>query len=141
MTKFLFILFTTITATVGVIFVKNPVNTHKKPVAIKLQNGGAELYNTYCSSCHLTNGKGMDAVYPGLVKSTTVLKDAKKTVQIILKGQSGVAINGVNYDVAMPPQDYLTDDQIAAIVNYVRNSWGNKAKPNITAAQVKAWRK
>ncbi|MFY8003941.1 MAG: c-type cytochrome [Chitinophagaceae bacterium] len=141
MNKYFFFLFTTVTTIVGVFFIKNPFNTQKKPAVVKLQTGGAELYNTYCSSCHLSNGKGMEGVYPGLVKSATVLKDAKKTVQIILKGQSGIAINGVNYDVAMPPQDYLTDDQIASIVNYVRNSWGNKAKPDVTVAQVKAWRK
>ncbi len=103
-------------------------------------NNGKELYTLYCQSCHMENGEGVEGLYPPLAK-TSYLKDAKKNINIILDGLSGeITVNGKKYNTDMPAQAYLTDEQIADILNYVRNSWGNKY-PAITEAQVKAERK
>ncbi len=62
-------------------------------------------------------------------------------IGVILKGQSGeVVVNGKKYNAIMPAQDYLTDIQIADVLNYVRNSWGNKIPGTIIPATVKALR-
>lgn len=101
---------------------------------------GKEVYSLYCQNCHMEKGEGMPELYPPLAK-TNYLKDAKKMIGIILKGQSGeITVNGKKYNVEMPAQDYLTDEQIADVLNYVRNSWQNKY-PLITKAQVKVVRK
>jgi nitrite reductase (NO-forming) len=99
---------------------------------------GKEVYILHCQNCHMENGQGMEGVNPPLAK-TTYLKDAKKNIGIILKGQTGeVVVNGKKYNAIMNPMDYLDDQQIADVLNYVRNSWGNKY-PYIS--QVKAERK
>jgi len=101
---------------------------------------GKEVYALYCQNCHMENGQGMEGVNPPLAK-TVYLKDAKKNIGIILNGQTGeVVVNGKKYNAIMNPLNYLDDKQIADVLNYVRNSWGNKY-PIVTPAQVKAVRK
>ena len=81
----------------------------------------------------------MEGVNPPVAK-TNYLKDAKKNIDIILNGQSGeITVNGKKFNAFMPAQNYLTDQQIADVLNYIRNSWGNKYAV-ITPAQVKAER-
>ena len=101
---------------------------------------GKEVYTLHCQNCHMENGQGMEGVNPPLAK-TAYLKDTKKNIGIILNGQTGdVVVNGKKYNAIMNPLNYLDDKQIADVLNYVRNSWGNKY-PIVTPAQVKAIRK
>jgi mono/diheme cytochrome c family protein len=104
---------------------------------------GNEAYTSYCQNCHQQSGAGLEGVYPPLAKSDFVTrdKDGKKSISVIIHGQTGeVIVNGKKYNIDMPNQAYLTDEQIADILNYVRNSWGNKGKA-ITPALVKTVRK
>lgn len=102
---------------------------------------GKELYITYCQNCHMEDGKGMENVYPPVAKSDFLKRPAKDLIENILNGQSGeVKVNGVLYNAIMPAQNYLTDEQIADIINYVNNSWGNKNTVAVTPAQVKKLR-
>ncbi len=106
----------------------------------KVNTKGKEAYALYCQSCHLEKGEGIEGLNPPLAK-TTYLKDAKRAISIVLKGQTGeIVVNGKKYNSNMPAQDYLTDAQIADILSYIRSSWGNNY-PAVTAAQVKAGRK
>ena len=101
---------------------------------------GKEVYALHCQNCHMENGQGMEGVNPPLAK-TTYLKDAKKNIGIILNGQTGeVVVNGKKYNAIMNPMNYLDDQQIADVLNYIRNSWGNKYSI-VTPAHVKAQRK
>jgi mono/diheme cytochrome c family protein len=101
---------------------------------------GKEVYSLNCQSCHMEKGEGMPGSFPPLAK-TNYVKDTKKIIGIILNGQSGeIIVNGKKYNMDMPAQAYLTDQQIADVLTYVRGSWGNKY-PAVTAAQVKAERK
>ena len=101
---------------------------------------GEEVYMTNCMSCHMINGQGVAGVYPPLAGEDSLMNDINVNIDIILKGQSGeVTVNGQQYNTDMPSQEYLTDGQIADVLNYVRNSWGNKAE-EITPEQVKAQR-
>jgi mono/diheme cytochrome c family protein len=103
---------------------------------------GQELYTNNCQSCHMEKGEGVENSYPPLAKSDFLMKDPKKAITIVLKGQDEeITVNGKSYDMYMPAQDYLADDQIADIVNFISNSWGNNYKSLVTPGQVKAARK
>ena len=103
---------------------------------------GKEVYATYCMSCHMEDGKGTPDINPPVAKADYLKKPAKTLIDVILKGQSGeVVVNGKKYNAIMPAQEYLSDEQIADVLNYIRNSWGNKIPGTITPATVKALRK
>jgi mono/diheme cytochrome c family protein len=101
---------------------------------------GKDVYATYCMSCHMEDGKGTD-IFPPVAKTDYLKKPVKTLVNIILQGQSGeIVVNKKKYDALMPAQAYLEDEQIADVLNYIRNSLGNKIPVAITPAQVKALR-
>ncbi len=102
--------------------------------------GGKEVYNSQCVTCHGPVGAGIKDVYPPLAKSDFLNADKSRAIKIVLHGQTGkIKVNGVEYDSEMMSFE-LTDEQISDVLNYVRNSWGNKGIP-ITAAEVAAVRK
>jgi len=102
---------------------------------------GKEVYTTFCMNCHLEDGSATPDIYPPLAKSDYLKKPADTLINIILEGQTGeIVVNDQKYDDEMLSQNYLSDEQIADVLNYVRNSWGNKM-PAITPPQVKALRK
>ena len=82
----------------------------------------------------MQDGSGVPRLNPPLIKTSYVLGDKKGIIQIILKGfDAQVEIEGEYYQNVMAPHDFLTDEQVADVVTYVRNSFGNKAsivKPN-----------
>lgn len=99
--------------------VKDNVNTSKIAA-------GGKLYNTYCATCHQINGKGDGTRFPPLENSEWVKGDRRKLIDIVLKGLSGpITVNGVGFNEVMPPANYLTDDQIALILTYVRANFNN----------------
>ena len=102
---------------------------------------GKALYLQYCLTCHQADGEGVPNMNPSLTKTTYVLGDKKRLITWVLKGSTGtkLSINGKVYSNNMPPQSTLKDDEIAAILTYIRNDFGNKASV-VTAAQVKAVR-
>lgn len=103
---------------------------------------GKEVYTLFCQNCHMEDGKGTPGLNPPLAKADYLKKPSKKLIDIILNGQSGeVVVNGKKYNALMPAQDYLTDMQIADVLNYICNSWGNKISGSITPETVKALRK
>lgn len=104
---------------------------------------GEEVYTANCITCHMQSGEGLEGAYPPLAKADFVAKDktGKKSIGVVLNGLSGeITVNGKKYNMPMTPLNYLSDQQIADVLNYVRNSWGNKAKA-ITEDMVKAERK
>jgi cytochrome c oxidase cbb3-type subunit 2 len=103
---------------------------------------GASVYGTNCVSCHQANGRGMPGVFPPLAGDPVVnAGDPTAHIHTVLFGLHDRAIHGVAYAAAMPPWGaQLSDEEIAAVVNHERTSWGNHA-PTVTAAQVAAVRK
>jgi mono/diheme cytochrome c family protein len=99
---------------------------------------GKEIYTLQCMSCHQENGEGIDGAFPPLAKSDYLMADKKRSVTQVLKGLTGeIKVNGKNYNGDMPALD-LTDEEVSDVVNYVRNSWGNKGdavKPTEVKAQ------
>ena len=109
--------------------------------AAKSIERGKEVYASYCQNCHMEDGMGTPDVFPPVAKADYVKRPAKELIKIILEGQSGeIVVNKKTYNGMMPAQSYLTDEQISDVLNYVRNSWGNKISGTITPAQVKALR-
>ncbi len=101
---------------------------------------GKEVYNTQCITCHMEKGEGIEAVFPPLAKSDYLMADKTRSIRQIIEGASGeMTVNGKTYNGDMPAVD-LTDEQVSDVLNYVRNSWGNKGAA-VTPTEVKATRK
>ncbi len=101
---------------------------------------GKRLYTANCVACHQPTGQGVAGQFPTLVDSEWVLggdwHGDNHLVKILLHGlQGAIQVKGETYNGAMPPWKQLKDDQIAMILTYIRNEWGNSAPP-ITADQV-----
>lgn len=91
----------------------------------KLELGKA-LYASTCLACHQADGKGIEKAFPPLVKSDYFASDPQKIIQVITHGLSGpITVNGKPFDGVMPKQT-LSDNQVASIVTYVLNNFGNK---------------
>ena len=89
---------------------------------------GMKLYNTYCQSCHQPDGNGDDNHFPPLSRSEWVNGDKKTLIKVILEGLEGtIQVKGKSYNGIMPANNFLDDDQIAEILTYVRESFGNNA--------------
>lgn len=103
---------------------------------------GKEVYETSCLNCHMENGEGLPDVNPPLAKADYLKKPADVLIGALLNGQSEeITVNGKKYNAIMPAMEYMDDEQIADVLNYVRNSWGNKIPGKVTPAMVKALRK
>ena len=98
---------------------------------------GKEIYNDFCAQCHMPNGKGMANVIPPLAKSDYLLNNTIESIKAIKYGLSGkITVNGVKYNSAMPAQG-LSDKEVANVINYISNNWGNSNTNLITEAMVK----
>jgi nitrite reductase (NO-forming) len=87
---------------------------------------GKSVYEAQCISCHMPEGEGLEGVFPPLAKSPNLLSK-EKLVQTILKGVRGaIQLGGKEYNGEMA-SIALSDQETADVINYVRNSFGNKA--------------
>lgn len=102
---------------------------------------GEKLFKKNCTQCHQTNGQGVPGSYPSLIGSSWVIEDPQTPIRILLKGLEGpITVNGNEYNGAMPAFGKKFDDrQLAAVLTYVRQAWGNSA-PAVDEATVKAVR-
>ena len=103
---------------------------------------GLQVYNKpTCVACHQANGKGVPGQFPPLVKSDWVNEaEPGRIIRAVLDGLSGsLDVEGQSYSGSMVPwKDSLTDEEIAAVLTYIRQNaeWGNKA-PAVTPERVK----
>lgn len=89
---------------------------------------GKSLYKTHCLSCHQFDGGGVENMNPPLIQTSYVLGNKARLINIVLKGfNKRVDIGGDTYSNNMPPLAFLTNQQIADVLTYVRNDFGNKA--------------
>lgn len=116
-------------------------NTETSETVANLTNAekmeqGKNLFNATCAACHLQDGKGIANAFPPLAKSDYLNKDVERAIYTVINGLSGeVTVNGNIYNSIMPAQQF-NDTEIASILTYVYNSWGNKVT-EVTAEQVK----
>jgi nitrite reductase (NO-forming) len=87
---------------------------------------GKGVFMQTCFVCHQLNGEGIPAQIPPLAKSDYLMADKERSIRGVLFGQSGeITVNGKNYNGTMIPLNYLSDDEVANVLTYVRNSFGN----------------
>jgi len=110
------------------------------PDAASMERGKA-VYSRTCIACHQPTGMGLPPVFPPLAGSEWVAKDASIAVRNIVNGMQGpITVKGVTYNSMMPPVAGLSDKDIADVVTYVNNTWGNSG-PSVTEAEVAAIKK
>jgi nitrite reductase (NO-forming) len=104
---------------------------------------GQKVYNEYCKTCHQATGQGLGTVYPPLAKSDYLAKTPMpQIIKEVVNGKSGkLKVNGKEYNGVMAPlPKKYTDEDIAGVLTYVYNSWGNKGTV-VTVADVKKHKK
>jgi glucose/arabinose dehydrogenase/mono/diheme cytochrome c family protein len=110
------------------------------PAALKASvNAGKAVYVKNCAVCHQVDGGGVQSLNPTLIKTSYVLGKKTRLINVLVKGLNQVAIDGEKYSNAMPSHRFLTNKQIADVLTYVRNSFGNKASA-VTIGEVKTVR-
>ncbi len=101
---------------------------------------GERLYGVHCQACHQATGKGLAGAFPPLAGADYLLADPERAIGIVLGGKSGpIEVNGVTYNAVMPNMSYLGDVEVADILTYTLNAWGNDGG-TIAPAQVAAAR-
>ncbi len=113
-----------------------PPATRTKEERIEL---GRNLYSRSCIACHQADGRGLANAFPPLAQSDFLNADETRAINIVLRGLSGqITVNGKTFNSNMPAQ-VLDDDQIANVLTFVYNNWGNKGS-EITPEMVRAQR-
>ncbi|NER14688.1 nitrite reductase, copper-containing [Leptobacterium flavescens] len=109
-----------------------------KTLQEKMEYGRATYMQT-CFACHQAEGQGISNAFPPLAKSDYLNADVNRSIDIVLFGKTGeITVNGQTYNSVMTKQD-LTDEEIANVLTFVYNSWGN-SKQDVTPAMVRSRR-
>jgi nitrite reductase (NO-forming) len=104
------------------------VDPSDNSLAARVTRGEAVFRGT-CSTCHQLDGNGIPGVFPPLAGSDYLMADKKRSIRVVLAGLSGpVEVNGKKYESVMPPLTNLTDHEIADVLTFVRNHFGNKGE-------------
>ena len=91
-------------------------------------DAGATLYETYCVACHQRDGKGDGSRFPPVAATRWVSGDPGRLIGIVLNGLQGeVQVEGQTFNGVMPPHAFLTDDQVAQLLTFLRQNFGNYA--------------
>jgi mono/diheme cytochrome c family protein len=125
-----------ITETVGAPHEHVTVETKEKEVAEALL-AGERVYDSYCLPCHMGNGLGAPGMNPPLAGTEYVLGDKDRLIKVILQGlNEPIEIKGEIYQNVMASHSFLSDQQVADVLSYVRQSFGNDAS-EVTPEEVK----
>lgn len=107
------------------------------PATAHQMEDGKKTFNSICAACHRPDGTGMVGMFPPVAKSDYLMADKKRSIAVVIQGLKGpVEVNGKKYNQVMPPLPQLTDEQVANVLSYVRNSFGNKGGA-VTVDEVK----
>ncbi len=110
------------------------------PVDPAILADGQRIFNEVCAQCHLA-GEGVPSLNPPLIGSAVLKDRPEAAIRNVLKGSQGKTIvNGQKFTGIMAPLDYLSDDEVAAIVTYVRKRFTDTPDPLVTPKQVAAQR-
>jgi len=113
-----------------------PKKNSKDIAFTKSMDRGALIYADFCITCHLPNGKGVDKVFPPLAKSDYLNDKRAASIRVVKFGQKGeIIVNDITYNNLMAPLG-LTNDEIADVMNYITNTWGNTNDKMITVEEV-----
>ncbi|GAB1856933.1 hypothetical protein MHTCC0001_17690 [Flavobacteriaceae bacterium MHTCC 0001] len=102
---------------------------------------GSEVYTDFCVNCHMANGEGVEGTFPPLANSDYLKNKRAASIRGIKYGQKGeIEVNGKTYNGFMMPMG-LDDEEIADVMNYINNSWGNSNKNIVTVEEVEKVKK
>ena len=106
-----------------------------KPIEESIADG-EEIYQDFCLQCHLSNGEGVSGIYPPLANSDYLFDDIDRSIRNVKYGVSGpIIVNDDEYNGVMI-NNGLDDEEVADVMNYILNSWGNKSDEMITKERV-----
>ena len=115
---------------------QNTVETKLSPEILESMQRGAQVYNNLCVTCHLPSGKGVPKTFPPLANSDYLKNNRVKSISAIKYGLSGkIKVNGEIYNTPMAAFG-LTDREVADVMNYITNSWGNENPTLVTVKEV-----
>jgi len=121
--------------------VDEPVADNSANNETAVMEAGKKVYDQYCIVCHQADGAGVPNAFPPLLQTDWVLGDKERLITVVLNGLTGeIEVNGETYNSAMTAHDFLSDQEVADVLTYVRSSFGNEASPVSTeeVAQVRA---
>lgn len=93
--------------------------TTKEWTAAELVERGESIYEVNCVACHQTSGQGITGIFPALAGSDIVMNNKDRNIEILMEGVQGAAMNSFSY---------LSEVELAAVITYTRQSWGNAEK-------------
>jgi len=122
---------------------KNTASVTKNDVGYEMQTEleesiqrGVEIYEDFCVTCHRPNGEGITKSFPPLAGSDYLLNNRELSIRAVKYGQRGeIVVNGETYNSVMAAQG-LEDDEVADVMNYIMNSWGNKQDKMVRTEEV-----
>jgi mono/diheme cytochrome c family protein len=89
---------------------------------------GEKVFRSACAACHQLDGRGQDGLAPPLRDSDWVLGPADRLVRIALHGIKGaIEVDGAVWNLEMPGQSHLSDDELAQVLSYLRRAFGHQA--------------
>ena len=120
--------------------VEAPLSAYAPVIPEKIQrrlDQGGKLYETYCETCHGESGEGVPGIYPPLAGNRSVIMDSPiNTIRSVLYGGYPATTVGNSRPYGMPPfQQIFQDNDVALVVSYIRNAWGNRGN-QVTAVDV-----
>lgn len=127
------------------VYLKSLKNDSSKPQPLAADNGqmvnGKAIYADRCSACHVSRGQGVSHLFPQLANAPLVnAADPASLIHMVLAGSRAGGTAAAPTAPAMPAFGWnLTDQNVADVLTYIRNSWGNAA-PSVTASDVKTMR-
>ncbi len=97
---------------------------------------GSSLYEELCMNCHLPSGEGVPGSFPPLAGSDYLLENRTASIRAVKYGQEGeITVNGATYNGRMAAPG-LTDEEVADVMNYILNAWGNASEEMVTVQEV-----
>lgn len=114
----------------------SPKTVNQNPKLQESIQRGEAVYSDLCITCHLPDGKGVPKVFPPLADSDYLKNKRTESIKAIKYGLSGeITVNGLKYNTPMAALG-LTNKEVADVMNYITNSWGNKNDKIITEDEV-----
>ena len=109
---------------------------YQDPELVESMERGSEIYADFCVTCHLPEGEGAGSTFPPLAGSDYLMENREASIRGVKYGQQQeIVVNGKTYTTAMPDPG-LEDEEVADVMNYILNSWGNSSEQIVTVKEV-----